>query len=77
MGVRVKVGSLRGEPIQAAPEFDDVARVAAEHAPDWKLSRMPFFRDSICVVVACISKRHISRRHLWHQLARAASDIAG
>ena len=28
--VRVKVGSLRGEPIQAAPEFDDVARVAAE-----------------------------------------------
>ena len=26
--------------------------VAAEHAPGWRLSRMPFFRDSICFVVA-------------------------
>ena len=28
--VQIKVGSLRGEPVQAAPEFEDVARVAAE-----------------------------------------------
>ena len=28
--------------------------IADKHAPDWKLSRMPFYRDSICCLVAIL-----------------------
>lgn len=45
--------------------------VAAKHAPDWKLSRMPFFRDSICVVVACLTVLCVSANgtvYAWEAL---------